>query len=148
MLPKLILVPTDFSENAGQALDYACELAVKVGAKVHVVHAVTSPPSALQVALSEEMIEGFLKEHREELEKLVEGRRASTGANIGGYSVEVGDPRDLIVNTAKEIGAEMIIMGTQGRRGLARMVMGSVAEDVIRHSPCPVLAVRDKQGGG
>ena len=142
MLPKLILVPTDFSPHAEQALDYACALAGKLGATVHLVHAVASPPSALQVALTEGSLENLVTEHRDALEKLAESRRGA--ASFGPSTVEVGDPRDTIVATAQAIGADLIIMGTHGRRGLSRVVMGSVAEDVMRHAPCPVLTVRPK----
>jgi nucleotide-binding universal stress UspA family protein len=143
MLPKLILVPIDFSANAEQALDYACELAGKVGATVRLIHALSSPPSALQVALSEDILENLVKEHREALEKLAGARRESV--RFGESTVEVGDPRDTIVEAARTQGADLIVMGTQGRRGLSRVVMGSVAEDVVRHAPCPVLVVRAAQ---
>ncbi|HWO23576.1 MAG TPA: universal stress protein [Kofleriaceae bacterium] len=142
MLPKLILVPTDFSANAEQALDYACELAAKLGSTVRLVHAVPMPPSALQVALPEETLEGLVAEHGVVLERLMAPRRASV--SFGEAIIEVGDPRDAIVETTRKLGADLIIMGTHGRRGLSRVVMGSVAEDVIRHAPCPVLTVRAK----
>ena len=143
MLPKTILVPTDFSPNADQALDYACELAGKLGATVHLVHAVTSPPSALQVALTEQMIENLLSEDRAVLDKLMRAR--SGVASFGASTVDIGDPRDLVVNTAKTLGADLIVMGTHGRRGFSRMVMGSVAEDALRNAPCPVLVIREKR---
>lgn len=142
MLPKLILVPIDFSAHAERALDYACELASKVGATVRLVHAVAAPPVGLQVALSEEILENLVTEHREALDKLVAARRGSVTASFGEATVEVGDPRDTIVRTAEAVKADLIVMGTHGRRGLSRVVMGSVAEDVIRHAPCPVLVVR------
>ena len=144
MLPKLILVPIDFSAHAEQALDYACALAAKLGSTVHLVHAVASPPSALQVALTEDILENLVNEHREALDKLAEARRAT--ASFGPSTVEVGDPRDTIVGAAQALSADLIVMGTHGRRGLSRVVMGSVAEDVIRHASCPVLTVRAKQG--
>jgi nucleotide-binding universal stress UspA family protein len=143
MLPKLILVPTDFSAHAERALDYACELAAKLGATVHLVHAVATAPAPLQVALTKDMVTNLVKEHREALEKLAE-RRAHV--QFGPGTVEVGDPRDTIVNTAQSLRADLIVMGTHGRRGLSRAMMGSVAEDVMRHAPCPVLTVRAKQG--
>lgn len=144
MLPKLILVPIDFSANAEHALDYACALAQKLGSTVHLVHAIASPPSALQVALTEDILENLVKEHREELDKLAQARRGV--ASFGAATVEVGDPRDTIVEAAQKLGADLIVMGTHGRRGLSRVVMGSVAEDVIRRAPCPVLTVRAKPG--
>jgi universal stress protein A len=144
MVPKLILVPIDFSANAEQALDYACALAGKLGSTVCLVHAVSSPPSALQVALSEDILENLVKEHREALDKIAGERRAL--ASFGEVTIEVGDPRDAIVGTARALGADLIVMGTHGRRGLSRVMMGSVAEDVIRHAPCPVLVVRATEG--
>ncbi|HWU90252.1 MAG TPA: universal stress protein [Kofleriaceae bacterium] len=142
MLPKIVLVPIDFSANAEQALDYAAELARKLGATVHLVHAIASLPSALPVALTEQMIENLVTEHREALDKLVKTRR--TLATFGPPTVEVGDARDTIIGAAKALGADLIVMGTHGRRGLSRMVMGSVAENVLRHAPCPVLIIRAK----
>jgi nucleotide-binding universal stress UspA family protein len=141
MLPKVILVPVDFSANAEQALDYACELAAKLGATVHMVHAIVTLPSALQVALTEDIVQNLVNAHIEALEKLAATRQ---GASFGKATVEVGDPRDTIVAAVKKTDADLIVMGTHGRRGLSRVVMGSVAEDVIRHAPCPVLTVREK----
>ena len=86
-----------------------------------------------------------MSEHRETLGKLAEARREI--ASFGEPIVEVGDPRDTIVETAEKLGADLIVMGTQGRRGLSRVMMGSVAEDVIRQASCPVLAVRAKREG-
>jgi universal stress protein A len=146
MIPKLMLVPVDFSANAERALDYACELAAKLGATVRLVHAFASPPSGLRVALTEDTLENLVKEHREALGRLAEARRGT--ASFGEPIVEVGDPRDAIVATAEKLGADLIVMGTQGRRGLSRVMMGSVAEDVIRQAACPVLAVRAKREGG
>jgi universal stress protein A len=140
MLPKVILVPIDFSENAEQALDYACSLASKVGSTVRLIHAFSKPPTGLQVALSEGILENLVKEHRDELEKLSAARAGQ--ATFGEPVVEIGDPRDTIIDAAKEVSADLIVMGTHGRRGLSRVMMGSVAEDVIRHAPCPVLVVR------
>jgi universal stress protein A len=146
MLPKVILVPIDFSHNSERALDYACDLASKLGSTVHLVHAIGSPPSALQTSLTEDIIENLMNEHREALDKLVAARTTTT--SFGASMVEVGDPRDTIVTAAKTVGADLIVMGTHGRRGLSRVMMGSVAEDVIRHAPCPVLAVRSKPHEG
>ena len=145
MIPKLILVPVDFSANSERALDYACELAAKLGSTVRMVHAFASPPSALRIALTEDILENLVNEHKAGLGKLAAARSGS--ASFGEPIVEVGDPRDAIVQTAEKLGADLIVMGTQGRRGLSRVMMGSVAEDVIRQAPCPVLAVRAKREG-
>lgn len=146
MLPKVILVPIDFSANSERALDYACDLAAKLGSTVRLVHAFAAPPKQLQVALSESILENLVKEHQEELEKLAGARRGR--ASFGEHTVEVGDPRDTILETVKALGVELIVMGTHGRRGLSRVMMGSVAEDVIRRAPCPVLVVRARPEEG
>jgi len=146
MVPKLILVPIDFSESAEQALDYACELASNLGATVRLVHAISQLPSALQVALTEDIVENLVKEHRESLDRLAGARLGR--ASFGEATVEVGDPRDTIVTAAKAMSVDLIVMGTHGRRGLSRLVLGSVAEDVIRYAPCPVLVVRAKEAEG
>ena len=145
MLPKLILVPIDFSENAEQALEYACAFAGKLGSTVRLIHAFSKPPSGLQVALSEGILENLVKEHRDELEKLAASRAGQV--SFGEPVVEVGDPRDTILDTVKAVGADLIVRGTHGRRGLTRVMMGSVAEDVIRNAPCPVLVVRGRPEG-
>jgi hypothetical protein len=77
MIPKLILVPVDFSANSEQALDYACALASKLGSTVRLVHAFASPPSGLRVALKEDVLQNLLNEHREALGKLAAARSGS-----------------------------------------------------------------------
>jgi universal stress protein A len=137
MLPKHILVPIDFSPDAEEALDYACELAGALGAVIHLVSAI-GPVGELP--LSQKMIDELSGEHRRALDQLVSGRRRQ--ATFAPPVVEAADPRDLILATAARIDADLIVMGTHGRRGISRLVLGSVAEDIVRRAPCPVLAVR------
>jgi len=141
MLPRTILVPIDFSTNAERALDYACELAAKLAATVHLVHALGAALPELNVALSEQMLRSLSDGSKLALDQLATERRAR--ATIGEVLVTPGDARDAILSTARDLGAELIVMGTHGRRGLRRMVLGSVAEHVVRRSPCPVLTVRE-----
>jgi len=77
------------------------------------------------------------------LAKLVDGRSAL--ARVGKLEVVFGDPRDMILRTATELGADMIVMGTHGRRGIPRLVLGSVAEEVVRRATCPVVTVRQEK---
>jgi universal stress protein A len=141
MLPRTILVPIDFSTNAGRALDYACELATKLGATVHLVHALGAALPELNVALSEQMLRSLSDGSKLALDQLAAEKR--TRANIGEARVVPGDARDAILQTARDLGADLVVMGTHGRRGLSRMVLGSVAEHVVRRSPCPVLTIRE-----
>lgn len=144
--PKQILVPIDFSTYAEQALDYAVMLAHQLGATVHLVNAVGVPALGapeIGLAYAASMIETIIVENRKALDKLAATYR--DGGTIGQAIVRNGDPRDVILQTAEEIGADLIVMGTHGRRGLSRALIGSVAEMVVRTSPIPVLTVRGRK---
>ena len=144
-LPKIILVPVDFSQHSEAALDYAVELSVKLGAKVHLLNVIGVPAMGvpeLGVALTASFIESIVKESQAALDKLADARRSK--ATIGDAMLRTGDARDVILQTAEEVGAELIVMGTHGRRGVGRMLLGSIAEAVVRTASCPVLTVRTK----
>lgn len=143
MIPKTILVPIDFSDASEQALEYACSLASSLGATLHLVNAVGAATPELTMALTDKMMVTLVDEHRAALEQLVDSRRSLVA--FGTITVKWGDPRDLITETADLIDADLIVMGTHGRRGLSRFFVGSVAEDVARRAPCPVLLVRMKK---
>lgn len=140
MLARHIVVPIDFSPGAEHALGYACELGWELGATVHLVNALGP---AGEVPLGERLIEELTREHVRGLQELMlkYGRRGQVG--FGPAIVEVGDPRDAILAAVARVGGELIVMSTHGRRGLSRLVLGSVAEDVLRRAPCPVLTVRE-----
>jgi universal stress protein A len=143
MLPKQILVPTDLSEGAEEALDYACELARTFGATVHLLHVIGIPTLGvpeLGVALTSTVIDSMVRDNQDALEELANRKRDL--AQFGQVLLRTGDARDLINQTAKEIGADLIVMGTHGRRGVTRALLGSVTETVVRTAPCPVLTVR------
>jgi nucleotide-binding universal stress UspA family protein len=140
MIPTNLLVPIDFSPYAEHVLDYACALAAKLGAKVHLVNAIGSVLPELSIGLTDQMIASIRQNNAAALDKLVAARRDHTA--FGEVSVVDGDARDAILATAKAVHADLIVIGTHGRRGLSRLFLGSVAEDVLRRAPCPVLAVR------
>jgi len=140
MTPTNILVPTDFSPCAEHALDYACALAPKLGAKLHIVNAIGEALPELAVALTDQMLASIRDSSTAALADLVEARRARV--IFGEVRVVEGDARDAILQTAKTVHADLIVIGTHGRRGLSRFLLGSVAEDILRRAPCPVLAVR------
>lgn len=143
MLPKNILVPVDFSEGADEALNYACELATKLDATLHLVNVIGIPVMGvpeLGVAITSTMIDSLVQDNQRSLEALANSKREM--ARIGQTLLKTGDARDLINETAKELGADLIVMGTHGRRGVKRALLGSVAETVVRSAPCPVLTIR------
>ena len=143
MLPKNILVPTDLSEGAEAALDYACELAAKLDATIHLINVIGIPVMGvpeLGVALTTTMIDSLIADNQKALDQLASTKCGR--ARMGQTLLRTGDARDVINQAAKELGADLIVMGTHGRRGVTRVLMGSVAETVVRSAPCPVLTVR------
>lgn len=146
MTPRHLLVPTDFSAHATHALDYACRLATELGGTVSLVHVLGSTSPELSVSLTDAMMEGIRAGARKALDKLATER--THVAVFDKVLLKIGDAREQIVRTAEEIGADLVVIGSHGRRGLPRLVLGSVAEDVLRLAPCPVLVVRLSHADG
>ncbi len=140
-----ILVPHDFSETAGHALDLAISLAAALGARLTIVHAyeVVSYAYAEGLNLAAETVSEIDRLSRIGLEKLA-ARARERGVDVS-VALRQGHPWRQIVEVAKESKADMIVMGTRGRTGVARMLMGSVAERVVRTAPCPVLTVHGSE---
>ncbi|HEX2689726.1 MAG TPA: universal stress protein [Kofleriaceae bacterium] len=142
MLPRQILVPTDLSEGAEQALDYACDLARALGARVHLLNVVSIPALGvpeLGLTLTSAMIDQLVVDNQAAIDRLATTRCAG---RVGQVLVRVGNARDVINETAKELGVDLIVMCTHGRRGISRALLGSIAQTVARSAPCAVLTVR------
>jgi len=140
--PQSILVPLDLGDHAAQLFDYAVALAGKLDAKVHVLHAVDWPKlgAELPASVSDEAMDAIVARHRQDLQQLA---ATYTGkASLGSVELHIGDPRSVITQAAEQLRVDMIVMGTHGRRGVSRVLLGSVAEQVARTAPCPVLLVR------
>ena len=145
-LPRTILVATDFSEHADHALEYAAQLAARFDATLHLVHAVSIAPMGVPeigVAYSAMMVESITKDAQTALE--TRAARYRDRVTVAPVRLELGDARDIIDRVAEQIGADLIVIGTHGRRGIRRMLLGSVAESVVRSAPCPVLTIRPKR---
>jgi nucleotide-binding universal stress UspA family protein len=139
---KHILVPTDFGEPAEHALEIASGLAAKFGSKLSVLH-------VYQVFLPMPYWDGFawpVEEIAERARKMLETYLAKVKARHPGCEgiLRPGITSDEIVTVAVESGVDLIVMGTHGRRGVPRLVLGSTAERVVRTSPVPVLTVSAK----
>jgi len=141
---KKILFPTDFSEGSDNALPYAADMARHYGAKLYLLHVIQDIAEAM----------GWYVPHvsLDELYRDIEGNAAK---EIARYSVEEfrglkdierivvkGTPYQEILKFAGEKKADLIVIGTHGRKGLDRVIFGSTAEKVVRDAPCPVLSVR------
>ncbi|HZO16304.1 MAG TPA: universal stress protein [Polyangiaceae bacterium] len=138
-----ILVPTDFSACSEQALDYAVELASKLDARVHLLTVIGIPAYGLPelgIGVTAPMIDSLVSDGQGEVDRLARERKLGTQA-----LVRTGDAREVILQTAEELKADLIVMGTHGRRGVSRALLGSVAEMIVRRSPTPVLTVRGKK---
>ncbi len=140
MTPQKILVPIDFSQGSEQALDYACALAKRLGSTVHLVHALDAALPELTVTLSADMLRSLREDNQAALDRLADARRSHV--EIGLTLVKEGDPREIIHEAAEQLGIDLIVMGTHGRTGVSHLLMGSVAEKVVRLAPCPVLTFR------
>src|SRR5262245_58788484 len=132
--PK-ILFPTDFSTAGQAALAMATSLARDHRAKLVIVH-VEEPPTAYGGG---ELYYGVAEPDRDELKRMLAAVVPTDPAVPCEHRLMVGSPATAIVHLAEQEGVEMIVMPTHGRTGLMRVLMGSVAEDVVRKARCPVL---------
>jgi nucleotide-binding universal stress UspA family protein len=142
---KRILVLVDFAECSQRALEVALELAAKYGASVEVLHVAITPPymtPSVAVSLGPIRMDELEEMGRREAEQQLDGMIAKTAnaAGIGIRSTVVsGLPPEVILASAQN--ADLLVMGTHGRRGISRMFLGSVTERVVRECPKPVLVV-------
>lgn len=141
---KTIVCAVDFSQFSDYALRYALDLARVFDAELKLVHIVELPflPSyslagVPDLSLPVEQIE---QSAQETMQKVLDDCR-SKYQNVGG-EVRTGTAFVEIINYAREVGADLIVVGTHGRTGLSHMIIGSVAEKVVRKAPCPVLSVK------
>jgi nucleotide-binding universal stress UspA family protein len=145
MLPiRRILFPTDFSEYADHAWSYALTFAQEFGAEVHLLHVVAPPPRLAEAYAvnfdPEKMIKALAGEANASMDRMVEA--AKSRGLIFHREVRVGvDFREIIDYVVKH-DIDLVVMATHGRTGLAHALLGSVAEKVVRKSPCPVLTIK------
>jgi nucleotide-binding universal stress UspA family protein len=141
---RKIVVPTDFSNDAGSALEYATSLAKAFGASIHLVHAYQLAVAATpwEFSYPAGLLEDIRKHAEEGIAQLSQQLRAQ-GIEVTN-EVAVGPASVAIVDAAERQHADLIVMGTRGLTGLKHVVLGSVAERTLRHSPCPVLTVKAK----
>jgi universal stress protein A len=138
---KTILCPTDFSEESYRAIEYGVRFAQVSGGTILIAHILHNPTTALfhpeGFVLSFEQVEGRAQALLNELRD----------TRLGGFArcellLDIGDPYEQLIAIATRRGVDLIVTATHGRTGLQHLVMGSVAEKIIRHAPCPVFVVR------
>ena len=141
-----ILFPTDFSQNNDRALEFAATLAADSKATLHIVH-------VHEVAEISAMGEGgyAMASQWEEEQKRAEARLAEVKPPVAGLDVKrellIGSPVTEILSYADRHEIGLIVMGSHGRTGLSRLLMGSIAEGVVRRASCPVLVVKHPVDG-
>jgi len=142
-----ILVPADFSATSDAALTYAQRLAEQFGASLHLVHAFEDPFTAAAFAaemytpLPLSMRDAMLRDAQQRLDDRLPAEQQARFE--GTTAILAGQPATVILDRAKATDASVIVMGTHGRGGMAHLLLGSVAERVVRHAPCPVLTIRE-----
>ena len=140
--PENILLATDGSEDAALAARAAADLAAKLDARLHVVHAWQVPAPAYPAAPPADLFEW---DAREVLSKELK-RIGNAGVDVAEAHLRMGNPVNEIVELAEELGRSLIVLGSRGQGRLKRLVLGSVSEGVAHHASCPVLIVRGDQG--
>jgi nucleotide-binding universal stress UspA family protein len=142
--PTRILPATDGSEGADLAASRAVDLARRTDSELHVVHVGFAPVFLIGEpgtrGYDRMLLEEIEDEARELLRKL-SWRVKETGGDVAGAHLRMGEVDLEIVGLAKKLGADLIVMGCRGRRGIRRAVGGSVSDAVVCRAPCPVLVV-------
>jgi len=137
---RRILVPIDFSNHARRALHYATPLAVQFGARItllHVIKRVVYPTEMGIVVTDEKFVTASARKH---LVKL--GKKLVPENLRGKMLVRGGEPYDEIAYVARQLKTDLIVCTTHGYTGFKHVLLGSTAERLVRHAPCPVLTVR------
>lgn len=136
---KKILVPVDYSERSKKALQYAMPFAKQFGAQIVLLHLVEPYPQIPEMAPVDVENLADARKQMGELKKTIDKSVPIESV------IRVGVATAGIVEAAKELDIDLVILATQGRSGLAHVLLGSTAERVVRHAPCPVLVVRERE---
>jgi universal stress protein A len=144
---RSILAPTDFSAHSEHAVRYACGLAARLGCDLHLVHILSEilpsgPDPLLMPVMPPEYYEESEQRARENLGRLLDPAWGSPRAVV--TAVQWGGPVEAIVAYADEHKVDLIVIATHGRTGLSHVLLGSVAERIVREAPCPVLTIRSR----
>lgn len=140
-----ILFPMDFSTDNGAALEYASRLAAESGARLHVVHVHDTRDIGLAMGEASFVYAEKWEEERCEAEKRLKKVVPTVPTVKCAYQSLLGMPDAEIVAYAADHNIDLIVMASHGRSGLSRLLMGSVAEGVLRKASCPVLIVKQPQ---
>ncbi len=145
-----ILAPTDFSTHSERAVRYACQLAERLSAPLHLLHVLSEiVPAAPDPLLMPMMPPQFYKENEDRALATLNQVPDPTWEKAPSVirAVRWGSPVDTIVSYAIDHRIGMIVIATHGRTGFSHVLLGSVAERIVREAPCPVLTIRENSRG-
>ena len=143
MLPiKTILFATDFSPPSDYAFEFAAALAQDYKAKLLILHALEEPKPFYGGVMTPPPPESATGQMRQEIEMKLQKLRPASSAIAVEHLLVVGDAGPAITQMAETRKSDLIVMGTHGRTGFGRFMLGSVAEEVLRHAACPVLTLK------
>ena len=145
-----ILAPTDFSAHSEKAVRYACGLAERVGAELHLLHILSEilpagPDPLLMPVMPPEYYQENEDRAKETLNSLLDSAWGTPRSIV--TAVRWGSPVEAIVAYAVDNRIDLVVIATHGRTGLSHVLLGSVAERIVREAPCPVLTIRDRHRG-
>lgn len=140
---KRVLVPIDFSETSEAALKYGIALARAFKAEIHLLHVPEHPGQGAEAEYPLGIFETMQNAAHDRLGKLLTA--GETKELKPQLAMRLGKPPAEIIRYAHEHGIDLIVMGTHGRQGVAHVLIGSVAERVVRGAPCPVLTVHNEE---
>jgi nucleotide-binding universal stress UspA family protein len=140
---RCIVLPVDFSEHSARATEMAGDLAKELGANIHVIHVIEMPAMAMtpyDIGIPTTFFQEVREAAKRKLAELKEGLERR-GLSVESHLAEA--PATVAIQElVEEVGADLVVMGTRGNTGLKHVLLGSVAERVLRHVPCPVLTVK------
>jgi nucleotide-binding universal stress UspA family protein len=141
---RRILVATDFAESAERAFEYAVDLAKIHGAELVLLHVYMDLPAYPEVSAGQ--VATIYEEQRRWVDDALDRRARSARASgvLARALVRTGAPAPVIAETAADERVDLVVVGTHGRSGLDRLLVGSVAERVVRTAPCPVLVAKTR----
>ncbi len=147
---RTILAPADFSAHSEESVRYACGLAARLGAELHLVHILSEvlpagPDPLLMPVLPPEYYKESEDRALESLGRLLDPAWGTPRSVV--TQVRWGSPVESMVSYAADHHIDLIVIATHGRTGLSHVLLGSVAERILREAPCPVLTIRDHHRG-
>lgn len=143
LVPSSILVATDFSANADHALDFACRLAGVFGAEVHLVHVRILLEGRQQNQELQKELERLDANHDRQTEDALAKHADQRRVGVHTHLVRGLSVSESLLECALDLQCDLMVMGTHGRRGLRHLLLGSVAEEIVRTATVPVITVRE-----